>query len=436
MKASSKYFDVDWKEAGCSKRDAIAFERLSRSARAALCASRDASGYTDPHDFVRLPDDASILKDVTAMAKKFRSTALRDVVVVGIGGSSLGARAVYDALKAPSPRVVMHFLDTTDPVALTSVQQRLHAHSSPKRFVVCIVSQSGTTTETIANAAVLLDGLKHKFKSVEDRCVAITDEGSPLWTFAARHNMSHLAIQRSVGGRFSVLTPVGLFPLLLCDIDVMSFIQGAKEATRDALSARVSNPAMMHGAALFSASRAGRTLYNAFIFHSALVSLGMWLRQLMGESLGKQFDTSGKQVRAGIVPLVSAGTTDLHSVAQLYFGGPRNIFTDVISAPFMHDVCVPSSSLAKLSAGASRKTFWEILAAILEGVLDAYKQNKQRVCDIRFRAVGAHAIGYFMQSRMIETVYLAAAFGVNPFDQPNVEDYKRVTKRRLTRQDS
>ena len=296
----------------------------------------------DKHD--QLAPESSILlpflteshKTILAMVKKYATKKLRCVVVIGIGGSNLGTKAVYDALRPfPSSKHVCEliFLETVSTVALLSTVDRLKSFKDPSAFLIVAISKSGGTTETMANLEALLPMLGLVSK-IQKRCVVISDEGSRFWMAAKEKKIDCLAIPKMVGGRYSVFSAVGLFPLALVGIDIKKLLDGARVAVEDALSNDVvRNHSIMSACATYIQSKNQRTIHNSFFFAPELESLGKWYRQLMGESIGKEKDLEGKIVHAGITPIVSIGSTDLHSMAQLYFGGPDDKFTNIISAP-------------------------------------------------------------------------------------------------------
>lgn len=153
----------------------------------------------------------------------------------------------------------------------------------------------------------------------------------------------------------------------------------------------------------------------------------------MAESLGKEFDRNGRKVNVGITPTVSVGSTDLHSVAQLYLGGPYDKFTTFISIENSRSrLLVPlRDDYSDLVPGIDGKSLDEILSAILEGTKEAFRKDKRPFIEISLPDKSESAIGQFMQLKMIETMYLGHLLNVNPFDQPDVEKYKKETRRIL-----
>jgi len=232
-----------------------------------------------------------------------------------------------------------------------------------------------------------------------------------------------------------------MFPLLLAGFDIDALIAGARKM-RDIclLSDVVKNPALLSSTLLYLHSTiAGQdekqsiSINDNFFFNPQLESLGKWYRQLMGESIGKRMDTSGNIVRAGLTPTVSIGSTDLHSIAQLYLGGPLDKFTSFVYAPESINIArVPAESVFPLLAKAyADKDFSEIMNAIFSGTKEAYRKNKLPFMEVILPEISEEILGQYLQWKMMEMMFLAKLLNVNAFDQPRVEDYKKETRRFL-----
>ncbi len=226
------------------------------------------------------------------------------------------------------------------------------------------------------------------------------------------------------------MSAVGLFPLAKAGINVTALVDGARKMRDRCLSSDIQeNPAMMSAAILFAHYHAGRMINDNFIFHSELESLGKWYRQLLGESIGKEHDRDGKVVRIGITPTVSIGSTDLHSVGQLYLGGPKDKLTTFISAEYgKRGSTITQEVFAGVGEGIAGKKPADVAEAILKGVKIAYEKKGLPFMEILLSDITPASLGAFMQFKMMEMMYLGKLFNVNPFDQPNVESYKIETK--------
>lgn len=394
------------------------------------------AGYTEPESSLRLPGDAGLLTRVKSLAAQKVTPALKYHIVVGIGGSNLGTKAVYDALLGRRdgldlsrfPRLL--FAETTDPEWLVQINTLLQTLSSPDEVLVTVISKSGGTTETLANFEIIMQTLQAKFGDIRERVVAITDDDSKLMAAAAAQDIATLGIPLPVGGRYSVLSGVGLWPLLSVGINIEALRQGASAMLDQCLAG--DNTAAQSAAVLALQREHGFSINDNFFFHPELESVGKWYRQLMGESVGKEQSLSGETVHAGITPTVSLGSTDLHSVGQLYLGGPKDKLTTFVSSKQSAVVTVPTErifpDLVPMVTGLAAT---DIMAAILQGVKIAYQKAGLPYMEVVLDALDEQSLGAYLQFKMLEMMYLGQLLNVNSFDQPNVESYKIETKQIL-----
>lgn len=392
--------------------------------------------YTDDRASLSLPDDTTLLEKVEALTAKYSPADL--VIVVGIGGSNLGTIAVYEALNgklgsdSSQPNVL--FADTVDPrVAQRQAAILSTALKAGQRVVINVISKSGTTAETVANTAHFLDILAQYNVAPESVVVFTTDQDSKLWRYATKHQFDCLAIPAKVGGRYSVLSAVGLFPLALLGVDIRAFQSGAREMRDRCLNGDLANnPAALSAAVLAAQLEAGHPIHDTFLFAVDLESIGKWYRQLMGESIGKMHDRKGNTVHVGMTPTVSVGSNDLHSVVQLYLGGPNDKVTTFIrTAPLPEPVVSTLPEFTSLANSIEGKSFAVIMDAILDGTLIAYKNAERSYLTITLPELSAANLGALLQLKMQEMMMLGALLDVNPFDQPAVEQYKVETQRIL-----
>lgn len=388
--------------------------------------------YVDDECSIVLPNDTAIAKEVHTLVKKMVSKDLKFIVVIGIGGSYLGTKAIYDALRgeldsysSQSPKII--FIDTLSAPKLLALKHIFeHKVTNKKEFLVNLVSKSGTTLESIANFEALISALEGIHGDVSERVVVTTDKNSKLWKSASQKKYATLSIPARVGGRFSVFSPVGLFPLAALGIDIDALCSGATDIMKK-------NYAPQSALRIKYEFDHGCTINNLFLFNPELESLGKWYRQLLAESIGKECDREGKKVNAGILPIVSIGSNDLHSMGQLYFGGPKNIYTTFVYAKQLPtQIRVPTTQkFPELIEHISEKSFKKIMGALYEGVKAAYTSHQLAFSEIVLPAINEYTLGSFMQWKMLEIMYLGALFNVNAFDQPAVEAYKKETRTRL-----
>ncbi len=401
-----------------------------------------ASRYSDERASINLPDDSEMLHTVIREASKKKRFKPAAVVVAGIGGSNLGTIAVQEALLGQNHNLLnkapkIYYADTTDPEKINDIILLMRQELEKKRNVVLIgVSKSGGTTETIANFEVLLKTLKSYKKNFRELVSVITDKNSSFWNLAKDSGFSALEIPKKVGGRYSVFSPVGLFPLALLGADIRELLEGARRMRDKCLSTNLlENPAALSASLIWLHRKKGVRIHDFFVFSTRLESAGKWYRQLMGESIGKEKDRGGRIVSEGITPTVSIGSTDLHSMAQLYLGGPADRFTTFIKVrKFRNKAQIPKwRAYDKLVPHIQGIQLEVVTGAILEGVKKAYMKKGRPFVEVELPEISAFAMGQLLQFKMIEMMYVGFLLNVNPFDQPNVEEYKVETKRILSR---
>ena len=388
--------------------------------------------YNDDRASINLCDDRGSLKRVKKVIGECLRLNPEYLVVVGIGGSNLGTIAVQEAVLGKlynqlDSGIKVLYVDTVDSDSLSDVLRIIEpALKSGKKVIVNGVSKVGRTTETIANFEVVVSVLRKYIKDYERYVVVTTDKFSPFWDLALDKAFNVLEIPRKVGGRYSVFSPVGLFPLGMLGINLERLLRGASDMKKICLHEDIKrNPAALSASIQYANHKKGKKISNMFLFSNDLESIGKWERQLMGESLGKK----GK----GMTPITSIGSVDLHSMTQLYLGGPNDKFTTFVSVKNNNSALkIPLlNEYEDLVDDIQGKSFSEVMEAILLGVKASYRKGKRGFIDIEIPNKKAFTIGALLQYKMMEMMYLGFLLGVNPFNQPDVEKYKRETRRIL-----
>lgn len=383
-------------------------------------------------DFIgwhHLPSETSeaFLDEIEASAKTLRE-ACDYVVVVGIGGSYLGARAVIEALSNS-----FDYLQTERkaPVVLYAGQNIGEDYTADllellrgKRFGIIVISKSGTTTEPAIAFRLLKEQLESQVGKAEaqKRIVAVTDKAKgALRTLATQEGYKTFVIPDNVGGRFSVLTPVGLLPIAVAGFDIKKLLEGAKAmeaATASAVPFEL-NPVCTYAAARNVLYRQGKTTEILINFQPKLHYFTEWWKQLYGESEGKE----GK----GIFPAGTDFTTDLHSMGQWIQEGQRIIFETgiTVTAP-QRKVVVPTdeANLDGLNYLAGKRVD-EVNKMAELGTLLAHTDGGVPNIKIEIPALDEFNLGqliYFFEKACGVSGYV---LGVNPFNQPGVEAYKK-----------
>ena len=365
--------------------------------------------YESPESCLGLPHDTDNIAAVRHVAAQMGTSHLRYVIVVGIGASSLGTKAVYDAIWGrydtfePMRFPKALFLETIEPEILAKLCKLVEDEvENEKELAIVIVSKSGGTFETSVNAERLLSMLRKKWAAIDSRVIAVSVEDSPLWKRSWERGWHSMAMPATVSGRYSFFSAVGLLPLILLGVAIDDLVDGAREASRHCWKDTIEDnlPAVC-AATQYALAKKGVTSSELMIFSPALESLGKWWRQLTAESLGKD----GK----GILPIVSIGTNDFHSIVQYDLDGPGGMLTTFMY-PQEPDIENENASH---------------MASILKVVEIAYRVQKRPFMTLVTPPVSLQMIGFFMQTKMIETMFLAHLMEVDAFNQPAVELFKR-----------
>lgn len=357
-----------------------------------------------------------------------RLRAFDDLVVIGIGGSNLGAMAVLQALahggrKHEGPR--LHFLDNIDPDALHDLLERLE----PARTAVVAISKSGGTVETAVQYLVMRDWLKRSrgARSRAHQWVVTDPEQGWLRALARDEGLASLPVPPNVGGRYSVLTAVGLLPLAAAGIDVRALLDGAAAfAKRCESPDPAENPALEMAALYYLLhTRRGKRISVFMPYVHDLRLFGDWYRQLWAESLGKRRQDGAP---AGTLPVPALGAVDQHSQLQMYLESPHDlIFAFIALKDWTHRIAVPLDD-------ASRGAFPYLENRSLGDVLDAeFRATRQVITEyghpnltLTLARLDPHALGQLIDLYQRATVYAGLLYGINPLDQPAVESGKRL----------
>lgn len=391
------------------------------------------------HRYRDLPDDRAMLRAVQAAARRWRPSA-ENLVVLGIGGSALGNIALQGALrpatynllptaKRGGPRLFV--LDNVDPVLVGGVLDLLGP--GLRRTVFNVISKSGETAETAAQLLVVRDLIARRLGplALVKRIVVTTDaRAGTLREWADREGFDTLPVPDGVGGRFSVLSAVGLFSAAMCGIRIPQLLAGAREMSRRAASVRVrENPAAMLALLLHALYVRGKRIHVFMPYCNQLRGLGDWYAQLWAESLGKQRTLDGLPVSIGPTPVVAIGATDQHSQVQLYREGPNDkviIFAEV--ERFARDVRIPRGAQAPAPLEYLRgATLGRLLAAEKRATEFALTQSQRPNLTIRFPAVNEHTVGQFIMLWEAATTIMARLLNIDAYDQPAVQMGKEMT---------
>jgi glucose-6-phosphate isomerase len=410
--------------------DELDAERGSFADAQRAVSAKTASGQLG---FWSLPTDATQLEQVRAVRRALPEH-VTDVLVLGIGGSSLGARSIYQALSgpmelagiAPQTHARLHFPDNSDPWLLAALLDAL----TPGATAALVVSKSGGTIEPAAQLLVIKRWLESALEAheVKKRIVAITDpEHGELRQEAAREGWATLAIPSNVGGRFSLLSPVGLLPALLGGADVDELLEGAADMAKRCQTPELrDNPAGILAATHVLQHRLrGRNIHVMMPYADRLRPFAAWYVQLWAESLGKRVNRLGQVVEQGPTPIAAAGATDQHAQMQLFMEGPRDkLITFLRVAEPAKDLVIPHIKGASAYLGGA--SLHDLLEAEREGTTQALASDGRPSITISLQRLDAFALGALFFLYEAATAFAGELYNVHAFDQPGVELGKRL----------
>jgi glucose-6-phosphate isomerase len=319
------------------------------------------------------------------------------IFVVGIGGSDLASKAVWNAinLHKSNTNKKVFFLESPDIREYKEMEDFIKNEIvSLDEMVLITISKSGKTTETLDTFHKTFDMLSEKFgEPIKDRTIIISTPDSPLWKLAEEKEVEKIEWDGEVGGRFSAFTTPHLTVLSLAGLDTNAFVLGGKEMAKKCEEDSEENSAKKLAQNIFDNYKREINILDFFIFNSELEDLGKWCRQLIAESL------------ATITPTVSIGPTDLHSMLELYLGGPKNRFTVFIK------------SLSEIEGSINESAY--------ENVSVSYEKAALPFIKYELSEINEKELGMFMAFMMETTIELAKLLEVDPYDQPAVENYKK-----------
>jgi glucose-6-phosphate isomerase len=355
------------------------------------------------------------------------------LVVLGIGGSALGARAIQQALTG-SPdhagrRVII--VDNVDPTMLDSLVRTLDL----ERTAVNVISKSGGTVETMSQFMIFTGLLSEKLgkEALRSRIICTTDpEAGLLRRIAKEEGFSTLDIPPAIGGRYSVLTPVGLFPSAVMGVDIEEMLAGAEgleKSFRD-LTWR-ENPAYLYGFLMYVSDVLYRRNVSVLMpYASRLYNLSLWYMQLWAESLGKKKETKkGHAAGVGQTPVAAVGATDQHSLLQLFAEGPPDkVITFIAVENFGVDVTIPDVYPDLEPIGyLGGKGIGTLLDAERRATEAALAFSGRPSMTLTIPSITAKSMGELFYFFEAATAFAGHLYGIDPFDQPGVEEGKQYT---------
>jgi len=393
--------------------------------------------------FMNLPYERELAADIQQHADELRSWC-ENFVVLGIGGSALGNITVHKALNHPqhnllpadhearggTPRIFV--LDNVDPQRISGLMDVLSGELDRTAFNV--ITKSGSTAETMSQFLHVRDLLRRTDGCDPARQITLTTDAEPdeslLRRIAQKEGYTAFPIPDNVGGRFSVLSPVGLLSAAVGGVDIQSLLQGAGDMDEACTPEDVgNNPAALYALTQYLFFRDGKNISVLMPYSHALRGLADWFCQLWAESLGKKDGLEVEEVFTGPTPVGSVGVTDQHSVMQLYQDGP---FDKVLTLVEVESTCGEELPICEGDAEEelsylAEHSFNDLFGYELEATRCALREKNRPNCTLRIPEVSEQTLGELFMFYEYAVTYMGYLLQVNPFDQPGVELGKEYT---------
>ncbi len=360
------------------------------------------------------------IKEFQKTNKLIQENKTKNIVVIGIGGSSLGTKAVYEILKLKQTSPIqLHFLENVDPLEIENTTNML----KKKNTLFIVISKSGGTIETISIFKYVMEKFKINLSKENDRVVAITDKGSSLSDLASKYKITQFNIPANVGGRFSVLSAVGIVPLSLAGFNVKGLLKGFNGFIDSFFDKNEEH--LLQKAYFYHKNANSYPINTLFSYSTCLSYFNDWYVQLWGESLGKIDDKNNK---VGLTPVGLVGSIDQHSFLQLIIQGPKNKTVSFIQIEdFENDITIPEISYEYLEKTdfINGYTFNKLLNEEANATMQSVQDENIPVDLIKLHKLTEKNIGVLIAYFELLTSATGQFFGINTYNQPGVEFGKK-----------
>jgi glucose-6-phosphate isomerase len=388
------------------------------------------------YGFPDLPLNKTLIQEIEATAKKLAGS-FDTVCVIGIGGSALGCWALDCAMRGPHPVQGAHSSKKPRLVILDNVDPDFINHAldsmSPKKTLVVVIAKSGSTAETMGGFLIVREWLMNGIgKKAASRIIAVTSEArGDLKVLATREGYTTFHIPENVGGRFSVLSAVGLVPAALIGVNIKKLCRGAAAMTESAwtedLESNIALSSALHHWLIWTVKK--KSIQVAFPYSNFLWGTAFWFRQLWAESLGKAKDRTGAVVHVGQTPVAALGTTDQHSQVQLYMEGPNDkVYSFWVVEKAKKQIKIPKAKLGLDGFDyLGGQSMGKLLDAERRATEAALATSGRPNCTFSLERVDEEHLGAFFQMMEFETAFMGELLNIDAFDQEGVELGKKFT---------
>ena len=363
-------------------------------------------------------------QDISSIEKFAKTVNQKHIVVIGIGGSSLGTYAIHKFLQHKENDKKLHFLESTDPVDINYRLNKIDLNDA----LFIVISKSGTTIETIS----IFKYLHNKVDINSLNCVVVTENDSKLISYAVKNSIQTFEIPKNVGGRFSVFSAVGLLPLAIMGIDIKSLLDGCKEVSDSFFNKDGYYKDIMQKARFMVENKNRFNINVVFSYSSLLEGFNKWYIQLWGESLGKINVNGTKQA---LTPIGLIGPVDQHSFLQLIMEGKRDKTVTFIKVEdFENDTTIPNISIDGLEEldYINNIKFKDMINYQADATIKAIEELKDIPCDIiTIEKQNEGNIAKLMYSFQLLTSVVGKFVQIDTYDQPGVEAGKIILKNKL-----
>lgn len=343
-----------------------------------------------------------------------------NIVVLGIGGSALGTQAIASVFGEENYKRKLYVLDNVDPYLISRIEKSINL----EKTLFQVISKSGETIETLSQFVYFYEKVKNANLNPFEHFIFITDPKKGfLRTLASKYNFTCLEVPEDVGGRFSVLSNVGLVPAYSFGVNISELLNGASRIDENHLDNVFSFSLFLY----LLNTRKNKSIVIMMPYSDRLIAFSQWFSQLWAESLGKKYGRNSEILRTGQTPVVARGVTDQHSQLQLYLEGPKDkvVILLKVNERLQKTIHVPFEEFDSVNF-LNGKTFDDLFEAEYTGTYNALINENVPTITIEIDKLDMETLGALFYFFELSTAFSGELYGINPFDQPGVELGKKI----------